>query len=228
MSAGSLMIQGTTSDAGKSTLVAGLCRVLRRRGISVAPFKPQNMALNSAVTIDGGEIGRAQAVQAQACGIEPHTDMNPVLLKPNTDTGAQVIVHGKALFNMDARAYHDYKTVAMGAVLESWARLRMQYECVIVEGAGSPAEINLRDRDIASGPAKLTQAMAIDRTLDGASLSGPLLRITPRDRPVSEEQIAVSTRIGVEGAPDAAHWPLRFYLAGNPHVSPGRPAKPPK
>ena len=86
----------------------------------------------------------------------------------------------------------------------------------------------LRDRDIASGPAKLTQAMAIDRTLDGASLSGPLLRITPRDRPVSEEQIAVSTRIGVEGAPDAAHWPLRFYLAGNPHVSPGRPAKPPK
>ena len=150
MSAGSLMIQGTTSDAGKSTLVAGLCRVLRRRGISVAPFKPQNMALNSAVTVDGGEIGRAQAVQAQACGIEPHTDMNPVLLKPNTDTGAQVIVHGKALFNMDARAYHDYKTVAMGAVLESWARLRMQYECVIVEGAGSPAEINLRDRDIAN------------------------------------------------------------------------------
>ena len=145
-----LMIQGTTSDAGKSTLVTGICRVLARRGIKVAPFKPQNMALNSAVTIDGGEIGRAQAVQAQACFLEPHTDMNPILLKPNSDTGAQVIIHGKAIGAMNARSYHDYKTVAMTAVLESYRRLCEQYDVVIVEGAGSPAEINLRDRDIAN------------------------------------------------------------------------------
>ena len=144
------MIQGTTSDAGKSVMVAGLCRLLARRGVRVVPFKPQNMALNSAVTVDGGEIGRAQAVQAQAAFLEPHTDMNPVLLKPNTDIGAQVIIHGKALTNMDARRYHDYKPVAMRAVLESYERLRAAYEFVLVEGAGSPAEINLRDKDIAN------------------------------------------------------------------------------
>jgi adenosylcobyric acid synthase len=145
-----LMVQGTTSDAGKSTLVTALCRWLLRQEFSVVPFKPQNMALNSAVTIDGGEIGRAQAVQAQACKLSPHTDMNPVLLKPNSDTGAQVIIHGKAVANMDARFYHDYKTTAMNAVLESHKRLGDQYELVVVEGAGSPAEINLRDRDIAN------------------------------------------------------------------------------
>ncbi len=145
-----LMVQGTTSDAGKSTVVAALCRLLRRRGVAVAPFKPQNMALNSAVTSDGGEIGRAQALQAVAAGIAPHTDMNPVLLKPSSDTGAQVIIHGRVRAEMNARDYHQYKTVAMGAVLESHARLRAQYEAVVVEGAGSPAEINLRDRDIAN------------------------------------------------------------------------------
>jgi len=145
-----LMIQGTTSDAGKSVMVAGLCRLLARRGVRVVPFKPQNMALNSAVTVDGGEIGRAQAVQAQAAFLEPHTDMNPVLLKPNTDIGAQVIIHGKALANMDARRYHDYKPVAMRAVLESYERLRAAHDVVLVEGAGSPAEINLRDKDIAN------------------------------------------------------------------------------
>jgi adenosylcobyric acid synthase len=145
-----LMIQGTTSDAGKSTLVAAICRVLYRKGIKVAPFKPQNMALNSAVTTDGGEIGRAQAVQAQACGLPPHTDMNPVLLKPNSDTGCQVIIHGKVVGNQEASAYHDYKKVAMQAVMDSWQRLNQQYEAVIVEGAGSPAEINLREGDIAN------------------------------------------------------------------------------
>ncbi|NKF21006.1 cobyric acid synthase [Solimonas marina] len=150
MSGRTLMVQGTTSDAGKSTLVAGLCRVLRRRGVAVAPFKPQNMALNSAVTADGGEIGRAQALQAQAAGIAPSTDMNPVLLKPNSDTGAQVIVHGRVLANMDARGYHDYKRIARTAVLESHARLVAQYTAIVVEGAGSPAEINLRDHDIAN------------------------------------------------------------------------------
>ncbi len=145
-----LMVQGTTSDAGKSTVVAALCRLLARQGVRVAPFKPQNMALNSAVTSDGGEIGRAQALQAIAAGIEPHTDMNPVLLKPSSDTGAQVIIHGRVRAEMNARDYHQYKTVAMAAVLESHARLLAQYEAVVVEGAGSPAEINLRDRDIAN------------------------------------------------------------------------------
>jgi len=145
-----LMVQGTTSDAGKSTVVAALCRILRRAGVKVAPFKPQNMALNSAVTRDGGEIGRAQALQAIAAGVEPHTDFNPVLLKPSSDIGAQVIIHGRVRAEMNARDYHQYKTVAMAAVLESHARLLAQYETVIVEGAGSPAEINLRDRDIAN------------------------------------------------------------------------------
>ncbi|WKN20362.1 cobyric acid synthase [Azotobacter vinelandii] len=145
-----LMVQGTTSDAGKSTLVTALCRWLARQGVAVAPFKPQNMALNSAVTADGGEIGRAQAVQAQACGLAPHTDMNPVLLKPDSDTGAQVIVHGRAVACMDAAAYHDYKRVAREAVLASHRRLAEGYRVVMVEGAGSPAEINLRANDIAN------------------------------------------------------------------------------
>ncbi|MEA1608007.1 cobyric acid synthase [Pseudomonas spirodelae] len=145
-----LMVQGTTSDAGKSTLVTALCRWLKRQGVAVVPFKPQNMALNSAVTADGGEIGRAQAVQAQAAGLAPHTDMNPVLLKPNSDIGAQVIIHGRALSSMDAVAYHDYKKVAMQAVLQSHQRLSAAYPVVMVEGAGSPAEINLRAGDIAN------------------------------------------------------------------------------
>ncbi|HCJ29480.1 MAG TPA: cobyric acid synthase CobQ [Pseudomonas sp.] len=147
---GTLMIQGTTSDAGKSTLVTALCRWLRRQGVAVVPFKPQNMALNSAVTAEGGEIGRAQAVQAQAAGLQPHTDMNPVLLKPNCDIGAQVIIHGRVVANMDAAVYHDYKRVAMTAVLDAHQRLSAAYEVVMVEGAGSPAEINLRANDIAN------------------------------------------------------------------------------
>ncbi len=145
-----LMVQGTTSDAGKTTLVAGLCRVLARRGVRVAPFKPQNMALNSAVTVDGGEIGRAQALQAMAARVPPHSDFNPVLLKPSSDTGAQIIIRGKARLDMDARAYHDYKPRAMAAVMQSFARLTQGYQAIMVEGAGSPAEINLRDRDIAN------------------------------------------------------------------------------
>jgi len=145
-----LMVQGTTSDAGKSTLVAALCRCLLRRDVSVVPFKPQNMALNSAVTADGGEIGRAQALQAQASNLAPTTDMNPILLKPSTDIGAQVIIHGKSRGNMSASVYHDYKKVAMGSVLESHTRLSKQYSVVVVEGAGSPAEINLRQNDIAN------------------------------------------------------------------------------
>ena len=145
-----LMIQGTTSDAGKSTLVAGLCRVFADLNWRVAPFKPQNMALNSAVTDDGGEIGRAQALQATAARVPAQTDFNPILLKPNSDTGAQVILHGKAISNMEAHTYHDYKKVAINAVLDSYQRLSNQFQLLIVEGAGSPAEINLRENDIAN------------------------------------------------------------------------------
>ena len=145
-----LMVQGTTSDAGKSIMVTALGRILVRHGISVAPFKPQNMALNSAVTAEGGEIGRAQAVQAEACFLAPTVDMNPVLLKPNSDIGAQVIVHGKAIGNMKATEYHHYKPELLNEVLASHARLAQQYQVVLVEGAGSPAEINLREHDIAN------------------------------------------------------------------------------
>lgn len=146
----SLMIQGTTSDAGKSLIATGLCRILKRQGYHVAPFKPQNMALNSAVTIDNGEIGRAQAVQAQAAGIAPHTDMNPVLLKPNTDRSSQVIICGKAIGNMSALEYHAYKPTALKQVVTAYHRLSNTADTIIIEGAGSPAEINLRQNDIAN------------------------------------------------------------------------------
>lgn len=145
-----LMVQGTTSDAGKTTVVAALCRWLACQGVSVAPFKPQNMALNSAVTVDGGEIGRSTALQALACGLEPHSDMNPVLLKPQSDCGAQVILRGKVHGNMDALDYHAYKAEAMNSVMASWQALSARYDVVIAEGAGSPAEINLRANDIAN------------------------------------------------------------------------------
>ncbi|WP_370231137.1 cobyric acid synthase [Salipiger bermudensis] len=145
-----LMIQGTGSNVGKSLLVAGLCRAARKRGIDVAPFKPQNMSNNAAVTADGGEIGRAQALQALACGLAPHSDMNPVLLKPQTDTGAQVVVQGKRIATSEARDYGTLKPRLLDAVLDSFARLSARHDLVIVEGAGSPAEINLRPRDIAN------------------------------------------------------------------------------
>ncbi len=148
MSANLLMLQGTGSSVGKSVLVAGLCRLYSRRGVKVAPFKAQNMALNSFITAQGDEIGRAQAVQAEACGLDAHVDMNPVLIKPNSDIGAQVIVNGKPVSNMSATAYHNYKETAWQAVSSSLARLREKYELIIIEGAGSPAEINLRDKDI--------------------------------------------------------------------------------
>ncbi|MCH8506639.1 MAG: cobyric acid synthase, partial [Ectothiorhodospiraceae bacterium] len=145
-----LMGQGTTSDAGKSTVVAALCRWLARQGVNVAPFKPQNMALNSAVTVDGGEIGRSTALQALACGLEPHSDMNPVLLKPQSDRGAQVILRGRVAGSMDAQDYHAYKAEARHTVLAAWEALRARHDVIIVEGAGSPAEINLRANDIAN------------------------------------------------------------------------------
>ncbi|WP_323766028.1 cobyric acid synthase [Marinovum sp.] len=145
-----LMIQGTGSNVGKSMVVAGLARAARRRGLSVAPFKPQNMSNNAAVTADGGEIGRAQALQARAAGLRPVVDMNPVLLKPETDTGAQVVVQGQRWATARARDYAAMKPKLMGAVLESFNRLRAAHDLVIVEGAGSPAEVNLRPGDIAN------------------------------------------------------------------------------
>ena len=145
-----LMVQGTTSGAGKSTLVAGLCRVLARRGVRVAPFKPQNMSLNSAVAADGGEIGRAQALQAQAARVAPLTDMNPVLIKPASDTRAQIVVNGRPFADVEAGAYQNLKPVLLPPVLAAFERLQRAFTAVVVEGAGSPAEINLREHDIAN------------------------------------------------------------------------------
>ena len=144
------MIQGVGSDVGKSLVVAGLCRVFRNRGLSVRPFKPQNMSNNAAVTADGGEIGRAQALQARACGAPASVHMNPVLLKPQSLIGSQIVVQGKVTGSANARDYQALKPRLMGAVLESFGRLRAEADLVIVEGAGSAAEINLRANDIAN------------------------------------------------------------------------------
>jgi adenosylcobyric acid synthase len=145
---GALLVAGTTSDAGKSVVTAGLCRWLARQGIRVAPFKAQNMALNSAVTIDGAEIGRAQAMQAGAAGVEPEALMNPVLLKPGSDTHSQVVLLGQPIAEVGAMDYRELKPRLESVVQESLAQLRSRFDVVICEGAGSPAEINLRDRDI--------------------------------------------------------------------------------
>lgn len=145
-----IMIQGTGSNVGKSMVVAGILRALRNRGLTARPFKPQNMSNNAAVTSNGGEIGRAQALQARACGVDPHTDMNPVLLKPQTATGAQVIVQGQVVGSQEARAFGKNKQDLMPAVLESFSRLSGQCDIVVIEGAGSPAETNLRAGDIAN------------------------------------------------------------------------------
>lgn len=147
---GAVMLQGTGSDVGKSVLVAGICRLLTNRGMTIRPFKPQNMSNNAAVTPEGGEIGRAQALQALACRVPPHVDMNPVLLKPQSDKSAQVIVHGKVHDNGDASYFRDQKKSLLDAVLASYHRLSAEADIVVVEGAGSPAEINLRAGDIAN------------------------------------------------------------------------------
>ncbi len=146
----SIMIQGAGSNVGKSIVVAGICRAAVNRGLSVRPFKPQNMSNNAAVTADGGEIGRAQALQALACKVPAITDMNPVLLKPETDIGAQVIVQGQRLTTVKARDYAQLKPTLMASVLDSFARLGQGVDLIVVEGAGSPAEVNLRKGDIAN------------------------------------------------------------------------------
>lgn len=150
MTGRALMLQGTGSDVGKSTLVAALCRLARRRGLSVAPFKPQNMSNNAAACAGGGEIGRAQALQARAAGVEPHPDHNPVLLKPQTDRAAQLVVQGRVVGLAEAASYMGSRDRLMPAVLDSFARLARAHDLVIVEGAGSAAEVNLRARDIAN------------------------------------------------------------------------------
>ena len=182
-----LMLQGTGSSVGKSLLVAGLCRVFRARGLRVAPFKPQNMSNNAAVTADGGEIGRAQWLQARACGIAPHTDMNPVLLKPQSG-GAQIVVHGRVWRNAAARDYQALKPELLPRVLESFHRLAAAHDIVVVEGAGSASETNLRQGDIANmGFARAAGVPVvvvgdIDRGGVIASLVGTHTVLPPADR----------------------------------------------
>lgn len=183
-----IMIQGTMSNAGKSLLAAGLCRVLRQEGLRVAPFKSQNMALNSFITAAGGEMGRAQVVQAEAAGIAPDVRMNPILLKPTTDRGSQVIVGGRALGNMDAAAYYRRKKEFIPAVLEAYESLAAEYDVIVIEGAGSPAEINLKADDIVNmGLAKLVDAPVllagdIDRGGVFAQLYGTVALLEPEER----------------------------------------------
>ncbi|NJC87826.1 MAG: cobyric acid synthase [Desulfuromonas sp.] len=183
-----LFVGGTGSDVGKSVLTAGLCRLLRNQGVKVLPFKAQNMALNAAVTPEGGEIGRAQALQAAACGVPAHVDMNPVLLKPNSDTGAQVIVQGRPVGNMTVAQYHAYKPEAFRKIEESFQRLAARADIVVMEGAGSIAEINLREHDIANlRAATMAQAPVllvadIDRGGVFASIVGTVELLAPEER----------------------------------------------
>lgn len=183
-----LMVQGTGSHVGKSVIVAALCRIFKRRGYSVAPFKAQNMALNSFITQEGGEIGRAQAYQAEAAGIPSSTLMNPILLKANSDTGAQVIVRGKVLGNMGVREYHAFKEEAFKAVSESYHELASRYEVIVIEGAGSPAEINLKENDIVNmrtarmAGAKVLIAADIDKGGVFAQIVGTMELLDPGER----------------------------------------------
>ena len=188
MIARKIMIQGTGSSVGKSVITAALCRYFWKEGFRVAPFKSQNMSNNSFVTSTGGEIGRAQAFQAQACGIEPTIEMNPILLKPSSEMGAQVVVLGKPMNVMKPREYHEYQPHLIGVIRDSLEKLSRQYEIIVIEGAGSPAEINLRPYDIANMTvAKMAAAPVVlvgDINLGGvfAALVGTLELLTEEER----------------------------------------------
>lgn len=188
MRAKSIMIQGTASSVGKSLIAAGLCRIFRQDGYRVAPFKSQNMALNSYITTEGLEMGRAQVVQAEAAGVEPEVCMNPILLKPTSDKKAQVIIDGRVYGNMSAVEYHDFKPQLKGLVKNAYDRLASRYDIIVIEGAGSPAEINLRERDIVNmGMAELADAPVllvgdIDRGGVFASLAGTMLLLSEEEK----------------------------------------------
>ena len=183
-----IMIQGTMSNAGKSLVTAGLCRVFKQDGYKVAPFKSQNMALNSFITKEGLEMGRAQVMQAEACGIEPSVNMNPILLKPTNDVGWQVIVNGEVLGNMSARDYYKKKTELIPHIMEAYNNLAKEYDIIVMEGAGSPAEINLKENDIVNmGMAKLVNSPVllvgdIDRGGVFASIAGTLMLLDEDER----------------------------------------------
>ena len=183
-----IMIQGTMSNAGKSLVTAGLCRVFKQDGYKVAPFKSQNMALNSFITKEGLEMGRAQVMQAEACGIEPSVNMNPILLKPTNDVGSQVIVNGEVLGNMSARDYYKKKTELIPHIMEAYNNLAKEYDIIVMEGAGSPAEINLKENDIVNmGMAKLVNSPIllvgdIDRGGVFASIAGTLMLLEEDER----------------------------------------------
>ena len=183
-----IMIQGTMSNAGKSLVTAGLCRVFKQDGYKVAPFKSQNMALNSFITKEGLEMGRAQVMQAEACGIEPSVNMNPILLKPTNDVGSQVIVNGEVLGNMSARDYYKKKTELIPHIMEAYNNLAKEYDIIVMEGAGSPAEINLKENDIVNmGMAKLVNSPVllvgdIDRGGVFASIAGTLMLLEEDER----------------------------------------------
>lgn len=183
-----IMIQGTMSNSGKSLVTAGLCRVFKQDGYKVAPFKSQNMALNSFITKEGLEMGRAQVMQAEACGIEPSVNMNPILLKPTNDVGSQVIVNGEVLGNMNARDYYKRKTELIPHIMEAYNNLAKEYDIIVMEGAGSPAEINLKENDIVNmGMAKLVNSPVllvgdIDRGGVFASIAGTLMLLEEDER----------------------------------------------
>ena len=184
----SIMIQGTTSNAGKSVLTAALCRIFKQDGYKVAPFKSQNMALNSFITKEGLEMGRAQVMQAEAAGIDPHVNMNPILLKPTNDMGSQVILNGEVLGDMQATEYYTHKEELIPHIVKAYNQLADEYDIIVIEGAGSPAEINLRDQDIVNmGLAELVDAPVlivgdIDRGGVFASLAGTLMLFTDKER----------------------------------------------
>ena len=182
------MVLGTASDAGKSLTVGALCRIMRQDGFDVAPFKAQNMALNSFATREGHEIGRAQAMQAEAARVTPHVDMNPILLKPTSDVGSQVVVNGKVLGNFSGVDYYRLKPRLLEAVSSAYRRLAARYEVVVLEGAGSPVEMNLKDRDVVNMKmAEIANAACllvtdIDRGGVFASLVGTFALLEPQER----------------------------------------------